>query len=47
MGRRFGDRLARQERFRRGLLCVTFGVVLPILVMLAAGVGLLATFSGG
>ena len=35
MGRRFGDRLERQERFRRGVLCVTFGVVLPISVAYA------------
>jgi hypothetical protein len=38
--------LPRQELVRRSLLSMTFGVVLPILVLLLAGLGLLAVASG-
>jgi VIT1/CCC1 family predicted Fe2+/Mn2+ transporter len=38
--------LPRQELVRRSLLSMTFGVVLPILVLLLAGLGLVAVASG-
>jgi hypothetical protein len=39
--------LPRLELVRRSLLSMTFGVVVPILVLLLAGLGLLAVASGG
>jgi hypothetical protein len=44
MGMRFESRLARQEEFRRHVLAVTFGVVVPILLMLTAGILFVGTF---
>jgi hypothetical protein len=38
--------LPRQELVRRGLLSLAFGVVLPALMLLVAGLGLLALASG-
>ncbi len=46
MGRRTEGRLARQEQFRRHVLSITFGVVVPILVMLVAGVLFVGTVPG-
>jgi hypothetical protein len=40
-------RLYRQEQMRRHLLSFTFGIVLPILLLLAAGLAFVATFSAG
>ncbi|HZP28031.1 MAG TPA: hypothetical protein VFC99_03685 [Acidimicrobiia bacterium] len=44
MGSRIEDRMARQEQFRRHVLSITFGVVVPLLVVLAAGFLFVASF---
>jgi hypothetical protein len=44
MGMRIETRRARREELRRHVLAVTFGVVVPILLMLSAGVLFIGTF---
>ena len=47
MGSRIADRRVRHEQFRRHVLSLTFGVVVPILVMLGAGVLFVGTIHTG
>ena len=44
MGMRIETRLARREELRRQVLAVTFGVILPILMLLTAGILFVGTF---
>jgi hypothetical protein len=45
MGMRIETRLARREELRRHVLAIVFGVVVPILMMLTAGILFIGTFS--
>jgi Flp pilus assembly protein TadG len=44
MGMRIEARQARREELRRQFLAVMFGVVVPILLMLTAGILFIGTF---
>jgi hypothetical protein len=44
MGMRIETRLARREELRRHILAVTFGVIVPICLMLTAGILFIGTF---